>query len=75
MNFRGINNSVRSIALLFMFGAVVSGYLSAPAPFSPALSPTPGAYWPTGGWRTSTPEEQGFELVSMYVLPAVQVSE
>ncbi len=34
--------------------------LTAPAA-APTLTPAPGVYWPTAGWRTSTPEEQGMD--------------
>ena len=31
------------------------------------------AYWPTQGWRTSTPEEQGFDSVKLAeMLEAIQ---
>jgi CubicO group peptidase (beta-lactamase class C family) len=30
----------------------------------PVAVPTPG-YWPTNGWRTSTPEEQGFDSAKL----------
>jgi CubicO group peptidase (beta-lactamase class C family) len=61
MNFRTINSPALSMALLFTLSVIVSGCLSFPAPATPALPPITGAYWPTSGWRTSAPEEQGMD--------------
>lgn len=36
-------------------------YTSTPIPSSTPGSPIQPAYWPTKGWRTSTPEEQGMD--------------
>lgn len=44
-------------------------------PPAPTATPTPSApaYWPTGGWRTSSPEEQGID--SRQLLLALQHTE
>ena len=48
--------------LLVLLGIV--GYLSIPRQSSLPGKPAP-IYWPTNGWRTSTPEEQGFDSVKL----------
>ena len=49
-------------SILVLLGAAgVAAYQWFPRPPVQAAVPAPD-YWPTQGWRTSTPEEQGFEL-------------
>ena len=58
------------LALLCMLIVALAGCSRSPAQAvsaeTPLNTPLPaaaasGAYWPTGGWRSSTPEEQGME--------------
>ncbi len=47
-------NPTKFLALLFIFSVFVSGC-------SGSATPKNSTYWPTEGWRTSTPEEQGMD--------------
>ena len=59
--------------LLLLLGAVVVGCLGYAPTIAPSVTPATAptalpstamvstAYWPTNGWRTSTPEEQGMD--------------
>jgi CubicO group peptidase (beta-lactamase class C family) len=46
---------------------VILVFLSGCATPSPTLAPTPASpvYWPTDGWRSSTPEEQGMDSLKL----------
>jgi CubicO group peptidase (beta-lactamase class C family) len=54
------------IRILFLF-ALLTGALAGCRPVSQTKAPTPNnqsattAYWPTGDWRSSTPEQQGMD--------------
>jgi len=66
-----MNRSTKFLALLCILSIIVAGCVPIPATVIPSDAPTPaptsaptaatGAYWPTNGWRTSTPEEQGMD--------------
>ena len=47
--------------LLCIAVAVVAGCASATPTAEPTHSPELTTYWPTEGWRTSTPEQQGMD--------------
>jgi len=53
------------LACFFILGVLVAGCSSPPPATVPAITPSqtpaPGEYWPTSGWRTSTPEAQGMD--------------
>lgn len=55
----------RLFAFLWMTFALTTACSKAPAAETPVPSAIPAAaqtaYWPTAGWRTSTPEEQGMD--------------
>ena len=65
VNNKAIHRSIQFITLLLILSAILVGCsASQPAVVTsaiPALTSTPSAYWPTQGWRTSTPEEQGMD--------------
>jgi CubicO group peptidase (beta-lactamase class C family) len=44
---------------LWIVVALVAGCASATPTLAPSTAPESGGYWPTEGWRTSSPEEQG----------------
>ncbi|UCG79871.1 MAG: serine hydrolase [Desulfobacterales bacterium] len=46
---------------LCIVAALVAGCAIATPTLAPASTPESTAYWPTEGWRTSTPEEQGMD--------------
>jgi CubicO group peptidase (beta-lactamase class C family) len=46
---------------LWIVVALVAGCVSATPTLAPTPTPEPTTYWPTEGWRTSTPEEQGMD--------------
>jgi CubicO group peptidase (beta-lactamase class C family) len=54
-------------AILLLLGTAAAGCSKTPAPAPaesvppPASSSAASAYWPTDGWRTSAPEEQGMD--------------
>jgi CubicO group peptidase (beta-lactamase class C family) len=48
------DKSTKFLALLFILSVIVSGC-------SGSANPKNSMYWPTEGWRTSTPEEQGMD--------------
>jgi CubicO group peptidase (beta-lactamase class C family) len=50
-----MNQILRKLGIAFMLIVFVAG--CAPA----SRKPVPPAYWPTGGWKSSTPEEQGMD--------------
>jgi CubicO group peptidase (beta-lactamase class C family) len=50
-----MNEISRKLGVAF----IVIAFLAGCAPASPA--PTPPVYWPTSGWRSATPEEQGMD--------------
>jgi CubicO group peptidase (beta-lactamase class C family) len=54
-----------SIVVVLYAGLVVYAYLPSPA-FEPVVyEPVRPDYWPTDGWRTSTPEEQGMDSAKL----------
>jgi hypothetical protein len=58
-----MNNTLSKLSIAFVVELILSGCT---ALSSPPASPT---YWPTDGWLTSTPEEQGMDaekLAEMY---------
>ncbi len=58
------NRSTRINILLCIFSLIATACSSprAPDPSTAAEpTPSPGSYWPTQGWRTSTPEQQGMD--------------
>jgi CubicO group peptidase (beta-lactamase class C family) len=71
VNLKRLNRSIGFPALLCLLGVIVAGCVPIPAPAAPPAAPaltsasTPAppadAYWPTDGWRSSTPEEQGMD--------------
>ena len=74
MNIKRINRPARFLALLCILSVVVAGCVAIPATVVPSEAPASAAapaapvptaaaapYWPTEGWRTSTPEEQGMD--------------
>jgi CubicO group peptidase (beta-lactamase class C family) len=46
---------------LWIVVALVAGCVSATPTLAPTPTPESTTYWPTEGWRTSTPEEQGLD--------------
>jgi CubicO group peptidase (beta-lactamase class C family) len=59
------DSATKFLALLFILSVIVSGCSGSPVPIvppdTPALPVENSTYWPTEGWRTSTPEEQGMD--------------
>ncbi len=55
---KSIRQPARLLALLCAFGLVVAGCAWLPPPAT-------GEYWPTHGWRTSTPEAQGMDSLKL----------
>ena len=60
-----LHRSALFIALLCILTVILTGCSASPATALPSEVPTrtstTGPYWPTDGWRTSTPEEQGMD--------------
>ena len=54
-----IRISLSLIAVLVLVVGAVSAWILTPGLRPPAEVPEP-EYWPTAGWRTNTPEEQGY---------------
>jgi CubicO group peptidase (beta-lactamase class C family) len=65
MTVKPINRSVQFLTLLWLLSVILAGCAGPQATVVPSLVPTqalaPSTYWPTEGWRTSTPEEQGMD--------------
>jgi CubicO group peptidase (beta-lactamase class C family) len=66
MTVKSVNHCVRFFVLLAgIFSLFMIGRAGPAAIASPVAAPTPAAtpstYWPTHGWRTSSPEEQGMD--------------
>ena len=62
MNRQAADQATRFLLLWAICMAMVG--CSRPQPtevWTPGSGPTSGSYWPTEGWRTSTPEEQGMD--------------
>jgi CubicO group peptidase (beta-lactamase class C family) len=61
-----VTRRVRSVTLLvgllsvFVLSRTVPTTIAAPM-LTPTQEATPSTYWPTQGWRTSSPEEQGMD--------------
>jgi len=57
--------SIPFLGLVCLFLGILAGCSGTPARDLPSSaapsSPATGEYWPTKGWRTSTPEEQGMD--------------
>ena len=51
---------VRVLTLLALL-AILLGMTACGEKIAPTTAATPQSYWPTEGWRTSTPEEQGMD--------------
>jgi hypothetical protein len=56
--------SLLVIAALVLTGVAPLVWLAIAGPRTPVRVPTPD-YWPTNGWQTSTPEEQGFDSAQL----------
>jgi CubicO group peptidase (beta-lactamase class C family) len=54
-------SSTRLLVLLFLLSLIMPGCSSSSATPLPVSTPVNSIYWPTEGWRTSTPEEQGMD--------------
>ena len=54
-------NFFRRVLFLWIVVALAVGCASATPTLAPTPTPESTAYWPTEGWRTSTPEEQGMD--------------
>ena len=72
-----IHCSTPIIALLCMLGMILTGCTNLPVTTIPgeisASAPMTSAYWPTEGWRTSSPEEQGMDSQKLaQMLDAIQ---
>ncbi len=65
MSTRRILLALAAVAVLAVLAFVFVSRVRAPGAVSEAGQPTPAAYWPTEGWRTATPEEQGFDSVKL----------
>lgn len=65
MKIKFINSSTKFLVLLWLLTVILAGCSTSPAVVVPPKAPTPASesdvYWPTEGWRTSTPEEQGMD--------------
>lgn len=65
MNIKSLYRSLILSMLLWTFGVVAVGCSSysptATPTLAPAWAPGPVEYWPTIGWRASSPEEQGMD--------------
>ncbi|HEX5810229.1 MAG TPA: serine hydrolase [Anaerolineales bacterium] len=59
-----IKISLLAVALLALIGVAPLVWLFTAGLRAPARVPAPD-YWPTNGWRTSTPEEQGFDSAKL----------
>jgi hypothetical protein len=55
-NFKLIN-------FILVLCALVAGCVQPTSTPAPLFTQDSAAYWPTNGWRTSTPEEQGMDSV------------
>jgi CubicO group peptidase (beta-lactamase class C family) len=57
--------SIHLAVLLGLLSSILAGCASSPTPAAPTqlpvLAPAAVDYWPTAGWRTSTPAEQGMD--------------
>jgi CubicO group peptidase (beta-lactamase class C family) len=54
----------RLLLLWFAIVLVAACTPATPSP-APAVTPVSSVYWPTDGWRSSTPEEQGMDSVML----------
>ena len=74
MNIKRLDGSTQFLALLGVLSVIVAGCSSSPVTVVPSTVPaptsTPSPYWPTEGWRTSTPEEQGMDSQKLADLAA-----
>ena len=62
MDIKYIYSSTKFFVLLCLLTLIVAGCSgSAASVNAPTPTPATGTYWPTEGWRTSTPEEQGMD--------------
>jgi CubicO group peptidase (beta-lactamase class C family) len=61
---RIIKLSLLTVALLVLIGLGVFAWTFTAGLREPVAVPMPD-YWPTKGWRTSTPEEQGFDSAKL----------
>jgi hypothetical protein len=56
---RIVRVSLVVVGVLLMFAVAAAGWYATSGFRPPVQVPEPN-YWPTTGWRTSTPEEQGY---------------
>jgi CubicO group peptidase (beta-lactamase class C family) len=65
VNTKPIGRHVKCLVLLWAFSIVVAGCVghtpAATPTLAPSQTPTSTEYWPTKGWRTSTPDAQGMD--------------
>jgi CubicO group peptidase (beta-lactamase class C family) len=61
---------IRWIGLVMLVAATGVLLLAAPFAVQSQLqpTPTPATYWPTQGWRTSTPEQQGMDSATLVAM-------
>ncbi len=65
MHSRTILIGLAAIAVIAALAFVFVSRVRAPEGAPEEVQATPLAYWPTSGWRISTPEEQGFDSVKL----------
>ena len=72
MKIKLVNRSTKFLALLCILSVIVPGCSSSPATVALPAVPTaaPGTTWPTKGWRTSSPEDQGMDSQKLSELAA-----
>jgi len=61
MNMHGIQKFLTALLLMIFISACSIPAVVSPANQTPAASSSGQAYWPSGVWRTSPPEEQGMD--------------
>ena len=65
MSIKFMSRLTKFVVLLCLLTLILAGCSKSPAVVVPPNAPTPASesdvYWPTEGWRTSTPEEQGMD--------------
>src|SRR5688500_15773073 len=65
MNLRSRTPARPILVLLWLLALLVAGCAQAPPAPAPASAPNPlsagESYWPTAGWRTSSPQTQGMD--------------
>ena len=61
MRYQKLQQQMIRIALTLLLLAGCATPTATPAPILTPEQVSSQTYWPTQGWRTSTPEEQGFD--------------